>query len=197
MRRQFALKTNHRFYSSLGKIRAPKASSFHPPVRFVGRHYSKFLPHFVKICKFICIRQNVQVYLANAKCIFRMGNYAYFGTTGKFWDFCRSQAPLGNASRQAMLANHPPPPVVIPEFSFRPPLPPALSIIVGGMKTYGIPSRQRTRRPTEQTPALCRSQAPLGNASRQALLANYPPSSPVRLRGGALRDTLPSRAWER
>ena len=45
---------------------------------------------------------------------------------------------LGMRLAKRRLANLPIPLLVIPEFSFRPPRPPALSIVVGGMKISGI-----------------------------------------------------------
>ena len=63
--------------------------------------------------------------------------------------------------------------IVIPEFSFRPPMTPALSIIVGGMKISGIPPRQRVA-PPPVVPKLC-----LGMRPREALLrlSSSPPDS--------------------
>ena len=74
------------------------------------------------------------------------------------------------------------PPIVIPEFSFRPPLTPALPHCAGGMKISGIPQRQRGRNPTGWTPrppSRGDSRITTEGTEREAPLGNDRKSNPL------------------
>ena len=81
----------------------------------------------------------VSVQTGNGIVLFHAPHYIPFSAVPVHF-FCRSQAPLGNASREALLR----PSLVIPEFSFRPRCTPALPICVGGMKMSGISADRRS-----------------------------------------------------
>ena len=116
------------------------------------------------------------------------------------------------------------PPVVVPEFSFRPPMTPALSIGVGGMKMSGMTTRgiqpptgaDRRRFGVPVVPKrrlgmrlAKRRFAPVGESirfrlcrpasgRRSCLIFPIPNSfRRVGLPSGAWRDAFPSGAWER
>ena len=110
-------------------------------------------------------------------------------------NLCRSQAPLGNASREAPLRIHAPATALSPNGNSAPPnsspltpraAAPAAACVAGRSTGQHMLPQQHSKQTATAPPLnLCRSQAPLGNASREAPLRIHAPATALSPNGNS------------